>query len=129
MLSVYDDELRQSVARAIQAVRAKIRWKPKKDLQHLKRRIDFEHLPPDSTIADYESIISQVLHSETASVRLFRWDDDIYPTITGEYQGKLWLVMFGLSGIMETSFPTDDPEAYLADTRFEYLGHISEFII
>jgi hypothetical protein len=129
MLFTYDDDLRQSVAKAIQAVRAKIHWKPQKDLQHLKRRIDFEHLPPDSTITDYESIISQVLHSETASVQVFRRNDDVYPTITAEYRGKVWLVMFGLSGIMETAFPPDDPEMYLADKRFEYLGEISEFLI
>jgi hypothetical protein len=37
--------------------------------------------------------------------------------------------MFSLSGIMETAFPPDDPETYLADKRFEDLGEISEFLI
>lgn len=128
MLPVYDDTLKKSVAEAIQIIRDKIRWKPKKDSQHLKRRIDLGYLLPNATIADYESIIYTILHSSTASVLVFKWDKDLYPTITVEFEGKVWLVMFSLSGIMETAFPPDDPEMYLADQRFEYLGEISEFV-
>lgn len=36
--------------------------------------------------------------------------------------------MFSLNGIMETAFPPTDPDTYLADSRFRYLGTMQELL-
>jgi hypothetical protein len=36
--------------------------------------------------------------------------------------------MFGLNGIMETAFPPDDPDEYLADERFRFLDGLQELM-
>lgn len=37
--------------------------------------------------------------------------------------------MIGLDGVLETAFPPDDPEGYLADPAFIYLGSVKELEI
>ena len=49
-----------------------------------------------------------------------------YPTLMAEVSGEYWLVMIGLDGVMETAFPPDDPEDYLADPAFIYVGVMEE---
>ena len=34
--------------------------------------------------------------------------------VVAEVEGVRWLVMLSLDGIMETAFPPEDPETYLA---------------
>jgi hypothetical protein len=42
-------------------------------------------------------------------------------------QDKIWLTMIGLDGLMETAFPPDEPETYLQDPAFVYVGVLEEF--
>jgi hypothetical protein len=67
------DEAREQVAAAIYAVRKVIHWKPGKDIEHLETRRKHGHLAPDATLADYQAIISAVLHSESAELYVFAW--------------------------------------------------------
>ena len=120
--------LREQVTGAIRRIRAEIQWKPGKDINHLRTRIHYGHLPPDATLDDYEAIISAIVHDPAATVYAFVWQDDVYPTIVAEYGGRRWLVMFSLSGIMETAFPPTNPDEYLADARFQYLGAVQELL-
>jgi len=122
-------ELRNQVANAIRQVQFKVRWKSGKALQHLKRRIDYGHLPPDATAEEYETIIIAILSDSLADVFVYTWGDASYPTVVAEYSGYRWLVMFSLSGIMETAFPPDDPEEYLSDPRFRRLGNLKELLL
>jgi hypothetical protein len=41
-------------------------------------------------------------------------------------EGVRWLVMVGLDSVMETAFPPEDPETYLANLRFQRLGTLEE---
>lgn len=121
------DELSQ-IRNAIRQVKSKIQWKTGKDLTHLRTRINYGHLPASATISTYEAIIMSVIAAPSSHVYVFRWKHDLYPTIVGKYQEVFWLVMFGLNGIMETAFPPSDPESYLADPRFEYVGVLQEVL-
>ena len=120
--------LREQIAAAIRQIRAEIRWKPGKDVEHLRTRIHYGHLPPDATLDDYEEIIATILHDPDATVFAFIWKNDVYPTIVAKYRGRQWLVMFSLSGVMETAFPPTDPDEYLADPRFQYVGAVQELL-
>lgn len=120
--------LRGQVAHAIRQVRDEVRWKPGKGIEHLRTRIDYGHLPTKADLDDYESIISAILHEPAADVYVFVWQDDAYPTVVAEHHGERWLVMFSLFGIMETAFPPTDPDTYLADPRFRYLGTMQELL-
>ena len=122
------DELREQVSAAISAIRREIRWKPGKDAEHLQTRKRYGHLRPDATFTEYQAIISTILHAESAELYIFTWQDDIYPTVVAAYEGTIWLVMFNLSGVLETAFPPTDAKNYLADERFRYLGSVKEFL-
>lgn len=84
--------------------------------------------PATATISSYEAIIQSVIADPSSDVYVYRWQHALYPTIVGKYRGDLWLVMFGLSGIMETAFPPSDPKSYLADPRFEHVGVLQEVL-
>jgi len=116
------------VASTIRQIQSSIRWKPGKAVQHLKRRIDLGHLPPGATVHEYQSIIFAILGDPLADVFVYSWGDTLYPTVVSEYDGRRWLVMFSLSGVMETAFPPDDPEEYLSDPRFRRLGALRELL-
>jgi hypothetical protein len=47
--------------------------------------------------------------------------------VVSTVQNKVWLVMIGLDGLMETAFPPDDSETYLADPAFAYVGQLQEW--
>ena len=123
------DQYHPQVTSAIRTVRAKIRWKPGKGIQHLRTRQDYGHLPITATLDDYQTIIANVLHDATAEVYVYIWRDKaFFPTVVAPYVDRHWLVMFGMDGIMETAFPPTDPMHYLSDPRFHYLGTMQEVL-
>lgn len=125
-----DSQLLGQVISAINTLQTQIRWKPGKDVEHLRTRQDYGHLPVSATMADYEAIVASILHDFTADVYVYRWRSDaIYPTVVANHETGLWLVMFDLDGIMETAFPPTDPGQYLSDSRFQYLGTIEDFVL
>ena len=77
-------------------------------------------------MVEYEGIIIRVINTPTAEVFVYRWGETVYPTIVAEVEGARWLVMVDLDGIMETAFPPEDPETYLANLRFQRLGTLEE---
>lgn len=80
-------EIAERVRTAIQTVRANIRWKPGKDVEHLTTRIHYGHLPESATLADYEAIISLIIYDELAIVYSYVWGEAIYPTVVSNYLG------------------------------------------
>jgi hypothetical protein len=120
-----EDEHSQ-IAGTVRGVRQRVRWRAGKDVVHLAKRIDLGHLAAKATLADYEALILRVVNLSTADVFVFRWGDTLYPTVVAEIEGVRWLVMMGLDGIMETAFPPEDPETYLANPQFERLGTLEE---
>jgi len=59
----FGDDFRADVLEAVDWARSGIRWKPGKDAQHHKKRIRLGHLSPNTTLDEYESIITRVLNS------------------------------------------------------------------
>jgi hypothetical protein len=126
MLEIQRNQLRRVVSQVIDMLRHEIKWKPGKDWQHLQTRIGYGHLPADSTMAGYENIIRGILADKAAEIYVYTWETNIYPTVVGDYNNEKWLVMFSLSGIMETAFPPTDVEEYLSNPRFQKLGLMGE---
>lgn len=114
------------VMEAIRRLRDHVQWKPGKDYQHLIKRIALRHLPPGATVAEYNMLIRRVVQSPAAEVFVYRWHETDYPTVVDVVDGIRWLVMCSLDGVMETAFPPEDAETYLADTHFTRLGTLKE---
>lgn len=124
-----EDQLLIDIATAIKALQERIRWKPGKDIQHLRTRQEYGHLPASATLADYEALIAGILDDVEADVYVYVWQSEaIFPTVVGSHGDRRWLVMFGLDGVMETAFPPTDLASYLSDPRFQYLGTMQEFV-
>jgi len=123
------NELWTRVANAVRRVQSGVRWKPGKDVQHLRRRIDLGHLAHGATVDEYQAIIAAILSDPLADVFIYSWGDTLYPTVVAEYGERHWLVMFSLSGVMETAFPPDDPGEYLSDPRFQRLSTLRELLL
>jgi hypothetical protein len=119
-------EEQEPIVTAIRELREQVRWKPGKDVAHLSKRIALRHLAFGATVADYGALILRVVSTPTADVFAYRWGDAIYPTVVAEVAGVRWLVMMSLEGIMETAFPPEEPDIYLADPRFQRLGTLEE---
>lgn len=119
-------EEQRRVVEAIRRLRERVRWRTGRDVLHLSKRIELEHLPVGATLAEYEALIIRVVNIPTAEVFVYRWGNVLYPTVVTTMEGVQWLVMMGLDGIMETAFPPEDPETYLADRRFARLGTLED---
>ena len=111
---------------AIRRLREGVRWRSGKDTQHLAKRIELGHLLVGTTLAEYEAIVIRVISTPTAEVFVYRWGEARYPTVVAEVEGARWLVMVALDGVMETAFPPEDLETYLANLRFQRLGTLEE---
>ena len=120
------DEEQGRITEAICRLRERVRWRPGKDTQHLAKRIELGHLSVGTTLAGYEAIIIRVINTSTAEVFAYRWGETSYPTVVAEVEGVRWLVMVGLDSVMETAFPPEDPEIYLANPRFQPMGTLEE---
>jgi hypothetical protein len=77
-------------------------------------------------LAEYEAIIIDAISTSTAEVFVYHWGETVYPIVVAEVEGVRWLVMAGLDSIMETAFPPEDPETYLANLRFQRLATLEE---
>jgi hypothetical protein len=111
---------------AIRRLRQGVHWRSGKDTQHLAKRIELGHLLVGTTLAEYEAIVIRVINTPTAEVFVYRWGEALYPTVVAEVEGARWLVMVGLDSVMETAFPPEDLETYLANLRFQRLGTLEE---
>ena len=111
---------------AIRRLRQGVRWKSGKDTQHLAKRIELGHLLVGTTLAEYEAIVIRVMSTPTAEVFVYRWGEALYPTLVAEVKGARWLVMVVLDSVMETAFPPEDLETYLANLRFQRLETLEE---
>jgi hypothetical protein len=69
-----------------------------------------------------------VTSNRKANVYAYVYEQVIYPTLTAIVGDRLWLVMMRMDGILETSFPPDDPEKYLNNNYFIYLGVMEELL-
>ncbi len=101
-------------------------WKPGSAERHLQQRIRRRHLPATATLDDYETIIQTITHHEMAQVYLF-WHNHVpYITLVADVDGRSWLVMFALSGLLESAYIVERPDRYLNKPEFEYVDRLSK---
>lgn len=122
------DNLGLAVAEAIRNVRAQVQWKPGKDTVHLKKRQAMGHLPANTSLSDYNALIQSVLQDPQARVFAYRLSEQPYVAVRGNVLGRAWLTIFSLAGIMETAFPPDDVDGYLAQPGFTQIGTVQELL-
>ncbi len=118
----------QQIVVALQMIQTEIRWKPGSLDRHLQSRKRRTHLPADATIADYEAIIRQIVAQPLNQVYIFRITTESYVTVVESSADRPWLVMFDLTGLMETAFIVENPSSYLNKAEFLRLGTIAELL-
>ncbi len=123
---VLSDEERVALVDALRAISNKIRWKPGKDIVHLKKRCRMKHM--SGTLADYEQIIYNILRNEKNVVYLYDFMGTHYYVVRGFTTRNEWLVIFGRDGLMETAFPPQNIDEYLEHRGFVFLGRIEEIL-
>jgi hypothetical protein len=117
---------RTELIAAIQRVRADLTWKPGSAERHLQQRLRRRHLPATATLVDYEAIIQSVLHSRTAHMYIF-WHHRVpYISLVDNVNGQSWLVMFALTGVLESAYIVERPEYYLNKPEFTYVDLLSK---
>lgn len=118
----------EEVVKAILTHQNNIQWKIGKAENHLIKRIRLGHLPKNSALADYEAIIYNISTDRKAKVYVYIYDQILYPALTTVVGDKLWLVMIGIDGVLETAFPPERPERYLSNNSFVYLGTLGDLL-
>ncbi len=121
------DDLHLAIAEAIRRARKQVAWKPNKDLVHLRKRQSLGHLPAHASVADYNKLIQAIVGSPGASVYAYRAQGSIYVAVHANLD-RPWLAIFSLTGLMETAFPPDDIQGYLAQPGFTALGTVEELL-
>lgn len=122
------EDLRSQTRNAIKALRSQVRWRPGSETGHLLKRKVRNHLPLSATLADYERIILAVVNDRDARVFVY-WHETVpYPTVVATIDGRSWLVMCDLDGILESAYVVERPDYYLNRPVFELLGALGEII-
>jgi hypothetical protein len=78
-------------------------------------------------VADYDKLIQAIVGSPGASVYAYRAQGSIYVAVRANLD-RPWLAIFSLTGLMETAFPPDDIQGYLAQPGFTALGTVEELL-
>jgi hypothetical protein len=104
------------------------RWRLGSAARHLLKRKLRGHLPTEATLGDYERIIQTVLEDAQAKVYIYRHNEVPYVTVLAVIQGRHWLVMFALDGLMESAYILANPDSYLSKPGFEMLGTLNEVL-
>jgi len=128
MNNLEDNDI-EKITKAIKLIQTQVQWKSVNKAEiHLAKRIKLGHLTDSSSLDDYEKIIQIIIFNSESKIYIFRDDDSFYPSITNQINSQLWLVMFSLDGIMETAFPPSNPEKYLNNNPFVYVGKLKELV-
>ncbi len=116
------------LAELILKLRHEVIWKPKAAARHLLKRKLRGHLSADATLADYEVTIRQLLETIDASLYVYYTDATSYISIAAWLDGRLWLVIATMEGVLETAFVVDNPDTYLEREAFQYVAKLGEVI-
>lgn len=116
------------IANSIRSAQEQLRWRPGSASRHLLKRKLRGHLPTDVTLNDYHNVIKSVLETRTAEVYIHFHGNNNYPTIVSTIDGKAWLVMLTIEGIIETAFIVENPETYFSSARFKFISPLSEIL-
>lgn len=86
---IFDGVKRIAVLQAIGIVREQINWKPRKATRHLLKRISLGHLPDETTIEQYNAIVTFVVNNPDANIYLYVFRETIYPTLVANMENKI----------------------------------------
>jgi hypothetical protein len=98
-------------------------------MRHLLKRKLRGHLSAEATLDDYKRIISTVLENADAQVYTYWHCDTPYVAVVAIIQGRHWLAMFALDGLMESAYVVENPDHYLSKPVFDLLGPLSEVLV
>ena len=121
-------EERAKLLDALHGIRKAVQWKPGKDIFHLKKRQKMKHMTLSASLLDYHEVISALVGNERNIIYLYEFRGTHYYAVRGFMHGKEWLVIFGASSVMETSFPPKNIDHYLEHRGFVPLGRIEEVL-
>lgn len=116
------------VVTALQQLRAQPRWKPDRDLAHLRKRQRRGHLAADATIDTYNQLIRNLVHTPSSLVYRYPVAGRTYYAVRGLVFEQEWLVIFDRYGVLETAFPPNDMDAYIHTQGFAYVGTVEEVL-
>lgn len=112
----------------VRKLRREIIWKPAAAPRHLLKRKLRGHLANSASLLDYESMVRRVLEAQDASIYVYYTGNTSYLSVAARIDGRLWLVITSLEGILETAFVVENPESYLEHEAFRYMGKMSEVV-
>lgn len=121
---VFRDDYILEAASGINVIRKEVRWKPQKDKEHIEKRKARGQLPEDTSLKDYNALISSLVLNNENDVYLYKFGLDRYYIIRGKVENLEWIVIFSKDGVVETAFPPDDTELYIKKRGFLYIGKI-----
>lgn len=116
------------VAEALRQVRTQRRWKPDRDIAHLRKRQRKGHLPAEASMEAYNRLIQDLIHASTSLTYRYPVGENCYYAVRGKAGDREWLVIFDAQGVLETAFPPTDMERYLNSQGFEYVGTVGEVL-
>jgi len=122
------NDVRTLVKHAIKSVQSGIRWRHDGAAKHLAKRKARRQLPANATLADYEQIITTIVHDPQARVFVYWYNQRAYPTVVSVIGGEHWLVMPDEGGFLESAFVIDRPERYLMRSQFQESGMLEEIL-
>jgi hypothetical protein len=109
---------------ALQQLRAQPRWKPDRDVAHLRKRQRRGHLPAYATMDTYNQLIRNLAHAPNSLVYRYPVPGRTYYAVRGLVFEREWLVIFGRHGVLETAFPPNEMDSYVHTQVFEYMGAV-----
>jgi hypothetical protein len=116
------------VAEALRQVRAQRRWKPGRDIAHLRKRQRKGHLPAEASMETYNQLIQDLVYSTDSLTYRYPVRGHNYYAVRGRAGESMWLVIFDTHGVLETAFPPTDIDGYLKGQGFEYMGTVGEIL-
>ncbi len=120
------EDHRRTAAKSIQTLAREVRWKPGKDASHLAKRQKMGHLPEQATVAQYDALIVKLVTDPDHKVYHYPFGTSDYYAVSGKVESASWLVIFAADGTMETAFPPDDLQEYLAKRGFRMIGTVGD---
>jgi hypothetical protein len=113
---------------ALRAIRQRVRWKPGKDIAHIEKRRNMQHIPFSASLSDYEKIIADIVGNNQNMIYLYDFAGIHFYGVRGLVDNAERLVIFGAGGLMETAFPPRDIDDYISHRGFIWVGLIDEVL-
>lgn len=100
-------------------------WKPGKDLLHLKKRISRRDLPLETTLHDYNNLITEIVTNSQSDIHIYHLEHFEQRYVV--FSVNNWIVIIGEDKVMETAMITRSPERYLSEEKgYTYMGTVKE---